>query len=135
MDSILLLTRKGATCSELLSCLYTLKPIEMEVLFEVARRDQSTLDQIADAVKRDRSTVHRCLSKLVSLDLVYKRVKTLKDGGYYHIYMTVEESKIKEQASLRVKEITQSLEKLVDNFITDFHRLRSGVPSSKLHAS
>jgi predicted transcriptional regulator len=100
--------------------------MEMDVLFEVARRDQSTLDEISGAVKRDRSTVHRCLSKLVSLGLVYKRVKSLKDGGYYHIYMVVEESKIREAASLKVKEITQSLEKLVDNFITDFRRLKSG---------
>ena len=122
METLQFLTRKGASCSELLSCLYSLKPMELDILFEVARRDQTTLDEISEAVKRDRSTVHRSLSKLVSLDLVYKRVKTLKDGGYYHVYMAVEETKIKEQANLRVQEVTQSLQKLVDNFITDFRR-------------
>ena len=122
METLQFLTRKGASCSELLSCLYSLKPMELDILFEVARRDQATLDEISEAVKRDRSTVHRSLSKLVSLDLVYKRVKTLKDGGYYHVYMAVEETKIKEQANLRVQEVTQSLQKLVDNFITDFRR-------------
>jgi predicted transcriptional regulator len=96
--------------------------MELDILFEVARRDQTTLDEISGAVKRDRSTVHRCLSKLVSLGLVYKRIKTLKDGGYYHVYMVVEETKIKEQANLRVQEITQSLQRLVDDFITDFRR-------------
>jgi predicted transcriptional regulator len=126
MESVQFLTRKGATCSDLISCLYNLKPMELDVLFQVARKDQSTLDEIANAVGRDRSTVHRSLSKLTSLGLVYKRVKSLKDGGYYHLYIIVEESKMKDDASLRVKEITQSLQKLVDNFITDFRRLRSG---------
>ncbi len=122
MESIQFLTRKGATCSELLTCLYNLKQMDLDILFVVARGDQVTLDEISEAVKRNRSTVHRSLSKLVSLSLVYKRVRTLKEGGYYHIYIAAEESKIKEQASLKVKEITQSLERLVDNFVTDFHR-------------
>lgn len=122
MESIQLLTRKGATCSELLSCLYSLKQMDLDILFEVARRNQATLDEISEVVKRDRSTVHRSLSKLTSLGLVYKRVRTLKDGGYYHLYVTADESVIREQARLRVKEITSSLERLVDNFVTDFHK-------------
>ena len=122
MESIEFLTRKGATCSELLSCLYNLKPMELDVFFEIARRKEATLDEISDSVKRDRSTVHRCLSKLVSLGLVYKRVMSLEEGGYYHMYGMVEVSKIREQASFKVREVTQSLEKLVDNFITDFHK-------------
>ena len=122
MESIQSLTRRGASCTELLTCLYNLKQIDMEILYETARREQSTLDEIAECVKRDRSTVHRSLSKLVSLNLVYKRIRTLKDGGYYHVYMIAEESQIKKQVNLRVNEIIESLRQLVDRFTSDFHK-------------
>jgi predicted transcriptional regulator len=120
MDSIELLTRKGATCSDLLSCLYNLKPIDLEIFLEVARKDDATLDQIAESVQRDRSSIHRCLAKLVSAGLVHKQSRTLKGGGYYHVYKAVEPSKIKEQARQKVKEITGGLEDLIDNFESDF---------------
>lgn len=122
MESIVFLTRRSATCTELLACLYDLKQMDMKVFYEVGRRQQATLDNISDSVKRDRSTVHRSLSKLVSLNLVYKRMRTLKDGGYYHVYMVAEESQIKKQVNLRAKEIIQSIESLVDRFASDFHR-------------
>jgi predicted transcriptional regulator len=119
MDSIQLLTRKSATCSDLLSCLYSLKAIDLEVFHEVAKNENSTLTQLAELVQRDRSSVHRCLSKLVSAGLVHKQSKTIKGGGYYHVYSMVEVSKIKEYARQRVKEITESLESLIENFESD----------------
>jgi len=119
MDSIQLLTRKGATCSDLLSCLYNLKAIDLDVFLEVAKNENSTLTQLAESLHRDRSSIHRCLSKLVSAGLVHKQSKTIKGGGYYHDYSMVEASKIKEYARQRVKEITESLESLIENFESD----------------
>jgi predicted transcriptional regulator len=122
MDNIQVLTRRGASCSDLLSCLYNLKPIDMEVFLEVARNENATLTQIAELVHRDRSSTHRCLSKLVSAGLVHKQSKTLKGGGYYHVYSMVEASKIKEYARQRVKEITEGLESLIENFESDLRK-------------
>jgi predicted transcriptional regulator len=119
MDSIQLLTRRGATCSDLLSCLYNLKPIDLQVFLAIAKNENATLDQIAQQVQRDRSSTHRCLSKLVSAGLVHKQSKTLKGGGYYHVYSTAEPAKIKEHARQRVKEITNGLESLIANFESD----------------
>jgi predicted transcriptional regulator len=119
MDSIQLLTRRGATCSDLLSCLYNLKPIDLEVFLAVAKHENATLDEIAVQVHRDRSSTHRCLAKLVSTGLVHKQSRTLKGGGYYHVYIVVEVARIKEQARQKVKEITAGLERLIDNFESD----------------
>lgn len=120
MDSIQFLTRKGATCTELFSCLYNLKAIDLTVFYEVAKHEHATLDQISEAVERDRSSTHRCLSKLVSAGLVHKQSRTLKDGGYYHVYSIVEPSQIKEQVKQRVQEITKGLEEMVEKFESDF---------------
>ncbi len=116
MDSIHFLTRKEATCSDLLTCLYNLKPIDLQVFAEVAKKEIATLDQIAAAVDRDRSSTHRCLAKLLSAGLIHKQSKGLKGGGYYHVYSIVDPERIKEQARHKAKEITDSLQTLIDNF-------------------
>jgi predicted transcriptional regulator len=98
MDNIQLLTRKEATCQDLLTCLYNPKPIDTEIFFQVATTQNATIDTVAERVNRDRSSVHRCLSKLVSAGLVHKQTKTIKGGGYYHIYIATEPEKIKQDA-------------------------------------
>ena len=122
MESINLLTRKGASCTDLLTCLYNLKPADLEVLLAVAKNENATLDQIAKIVQKDRSSVHRCLSKLISINLVNKQSKSLKGGGYYHTYAMLDPTTIKKHALERVKEITESLEALVDSFELDLQK-------------
>ena len=122
MDSLNLLTRKGASCTDLLTCLYNLKPSDLEVLVALAKNENSTLDQIAKIVQKDRSSVHRCLSKLVSINLVNREPKSLKGGGYYHTYAMLDPATIKKHALERVKEITESLEALVDSFELDIQK-------------
>jgi len=122
MDSINQLIRKGASCTDLLICLYNLKPSDLEILLALAKNENSTLDQIAKIVQKDRSSAHRCLSKLVSINLVNKQSKSLKGGGYYHTYAMLDPATIKKHALERVKEITESLEALVDSFELDLQK-------------
>jgi predicted transcriptional regulator len=122
MDSIQFLTRKEATCQDLLSCMYNLKPIDLEVFLQVAKNQWATLDQIAESVQRDRSSTHRVLAKLQSAGLIHKQSRGLKGGGYYHIYAAANPEKIKENAKQRVKEITDSLQNLIENFDVDLKR-------------
>jgi predicted transcriptional regulator len=122
MDTMRLLTRRGASCSDLLGCLYDLKPMELEALYQLVVKGHATLDDVASGLGRDRSTAHRCLSKLVSTGLAYKQSKTLKGGGYLHVYSPAEPSRIREHAQVRVDEIAGSLQRLVDGFEADFRR-------------
>ena len=122
MESIILLTKKGASCTDLLTCLYNLKPTDIEILQTVVKNPNTNLDQIATEVQKDRSSVHRVLSKLVSLNLVTKQTKTIKGGGYYHTYDILDPALIKKHAKERVKEITDSLQNLIDHFDEDFEK-------------
>ena len=122
MDSIQFLTRKEATCQDLLSCMYNLKPIDLEIFLQVAKNQWATLDQISESVQRDRSSTHRVLAKLQSAGLIHKQSRGLKGGGYYHIYAAANPEKIKENAKQRVKEITDSLQNLIENFDVDLKR-------------
>ncbi|HSV48813.1 MAG TPA: helix-turn-helix domain-containing protein [Candidatus Acidoferrales bacterium] len=110
------ITKKNATCQDLLSCLYNLKPTDLHIFITVAQNPNSTLDQIATTVERDRSSVHRCIAKLLSANLVTKETKTIKGGGYYHTYTITEPERISAYARERVKEITGNLEILIETF-------------------
>ncbi len=121
MESINQLTKKGATCSDLLTCLYNLKPADLQVLQAVSQSEEgATLDQLAKRISKDRSSIHRCLAKLLSLNLVNKQTRTLKGGGYYHIYTMQDPLTIKRHAKERIEEITDSLNALIDRFELDF---------------
>ncbi|MDG6997039.1 MAG: MarR family transcriptional regulator [Nitrososphaerota archaeon] len=124
MDPISILTKKSATCEDLILCLYDLSSTEARVFVELIAAGTSTTDDIAAKLERDRSTVHRALSKLVSIGLCYKETRTLEDGGYFHVYTLAETSKIKEQVGARVHDICTSLQKLLDNFDSDFRRVQ-----------
>jgi predicted transcriptional regulator len=122
MESINQIIKKGATCTDLLICIYNLKPTDIQVFQAVAINQDATLDQIAAAVQKDRSSTHRCLSKLVSLNLVTKQTKTLKGGGYYHAYSMLDPELIKKHAKLRVTEIIESLQALIESFDSDMEK-------------
>lgn len=122
MTDLQQLTTKKATCKDLLTCLYNLKPTDTETLLAVAKNPDATLDTIAQKVHRDRSSIHRILQKLVTADLVIKETKTIKGGGYYHTYTMVEPQKIKKHAKERVEEITDSLNRLINRFESDLQR-------------
>ncbi|MDG6999068.1 MAG: MarR family transcriptional regulator [Nitrososphaerota archaeon] len=105
-------------------CLYNLSPIESRVFYELAGAGASTVDDISTKLRRDRSTIHRTLSKLVSTGLCYKETRTLEDGGYYHLYSPVEASKIRDQVSAKVHELCEALQALLENFESDFRKVR-----------
>jgi predicted transcriptional regulator len=62
------------------------------------------------------------LSKLLSANPVTRQTKTIKGGGYYHTYNMVEPENTKRHAKERVKEVTESLEMLIDRFELDLKR-------------
>jgi predicted transcriptional regulator len=122
MINLQAIATKKAACQELLTCLYNLKPTDLEVLLTTAKNPDATIDQIAQKVQRDRSSVHRILAKLVSANLVTKQSKSIKGGGYYHTYAMVEPEKIKKHAKERVEEITSSLNELMGSFESDLKK-------------
>ena len=46
----------------------------------------------------------------------------MKGGGYYHTYSMLDPELIKKRAKERVKEITESLQLLIDNFDSDIEK-------------
>ena len=80
-----------------------------------------TLDEVAEKVDRDKSTVFRSLQKLVGLGICNKETKTLKEGGYYHTYDTIDIESFKLETEKRVKELEVSFRRLLGKFENDMN--------------
>src|SRR5215472_11529718 len=120
--SLQILTRRNASCDDLLCAVYNLNLVDLDIFYNLAGGNTASLDELATKVQRDRSTVHRSLQKLVSNQLCYKETRTIKDGGYYHAYSATEIPKNRAQAETRVVKITSSLQRMLRNFESDVRK-------------
>jgi predicted transcriptional regulator len=124
------LTRMNATVKDLFIQLYDLSPLDLEILFMLISKkndEPMTLDQISKEADRDRSTTFRSLQKLVGLGLCIKDTKTIKEGGYYHVYSVVDMKTFKKETERRVRDLQKGLERLLKKFETDMQQAISSM--------
>jgi predicted transcriptional regulator len=129
IPSINTITRLNATVKDLFIQLYDLSPLDLEILFMLIgkKNEPMTLEQASKEVDRDKSTTFRSLQKLVSLGLCVKETKTIKEGGYYHVYSAVDMQTFKVETEKRVKELQKSLDRLLRKFEGDMQKAISSM--------
>ena len=111
--SVNTLTRMNATVKDLFIQLYDLSPLDLDILFMLlSKKDHEpmTLDEVSKESDRDRSTTFRSLQKLVGLGLCVKETKTIKDGGYFHVYSIVDMETFKRETERRVNPTSRRTE-------------------------
>jgi predicted transcriptional regulator len=126
--SIASITRMNATLKDLIMSLYDLSPLEFDLLFAlIARKKATPLDVLSKEVNRDKTTVFRCLQKLVNLRICEKETKTLKEGGWYHVYSAIDVAAFKMETEKRVKEIKESFDGLLSKFEADLNKTLNSI--------
>jgi len=79
--------RSDMECEGLLECLHGLKDLDRDCFQALHRTEEPmTVDELAAAVDRERSTVYRSVQRLLSAGLVTKEQVNYDQGGYYHVY-------------------------------------------------
>jgi predicted transcriptional regulator len=122
--SINMLTQFDSSYEDIFACIYNLSTSEINLMTILLKsREPLTLESLANRISRDKGTVFRSLQKLVSLDLCTKESKTLKGGGYYHVYNAVEISRIEENTEYRIREIQKSLNRIMKKFRSNIEEM------------
>ena len=79
--------RQDMECEGLMECFHGLKGLDREVFAVVAAADEPlTVDEIADAVDRERSTAYRSVQRLLDAGFLRKEQVNYETGGYYHVF-------------------------------------------------
>jgi predicted transcriptional regulator len=123
MSSLDSITRLNATAKDLLIYIFDLAPLDVDVLFLLLKNKKPmTLEDIAKKLSRDKTTISRSTQKLIGAGLCARDVRTLKGGGYYNVYNTVDLETFKQQTEMRIKEIQTSFERIMQKFEEDISK-------------
>jgi predicted transcriptional regulator len=111
------LTRMNSTIKDLFIYIYDLSPLDLDILFLLIKNNKAmTLEEIVKEVDRDKSTAFRSLQKLVVLGICVKETKTIKEGGYYHVYSAIDVKTFKMQTEKKVKDLEASFHRILRKF-------------------
>jgi predicted transcriptional regulator len=106
----------SATCEDVMQCFFNLNDLEMSLYTVITDQGPQKLDALAKKVKRDKTTVYRAMQRLVSCGLCFKGTKTIKRGGYYHIYGAVEPELVKRKLTDCMDRMNANMKKALKDF-------------------
>jgi predicted transcriptional regulator len=111
------LTRTSSTLKDLFIYLYDLSPLDIDLLFLLIKTERPmSLEELVKEADRDKSTVFRSLQKLVSLGICIKETRTVKEGGYYHVYSAIDMKTFRITTEQKVKELEATFHRLLRKF-------------------
>jgi predicted transcriptional regulator len=83
------------TLESIMCCIFGIKTFDVMVYFTLLNNGALRVNNIAELLSRDRSTIQRSVQSLVNAGLVRRKQINLKEGGYYYIYEAIPFSEVK----------------------------------------
>lgn len=101
---------------EVMSCVFGIQGRETRTYLALLDRPASTVEELADALERDRSNVNRSLSRLRDLDLARRERRLLDSGGYVYQYSAEPLPETKDRLREALDEWIESVHGRIDSF-------------------
>jgi predicted transcriptional regulator/DNA-binding response OmpR family regulator len=103
-----------------------MSPLDFDVFSLLLKaRVPLTLNEIASELGRDKSTAFRSVQRMHAAGLCDKKVKNLRDGGYYHVYLAADPKTIRKQTLEKVDQIQQGINRLLQRIEKDMDEIMS----------
>ncbi|NHN49394.1 MarR family transcriptional regulator [Halostella sp. JP-L12] len=129
-DSMSEQLQQDMECEGLLECFHGLKQLDKECFQAlVSTEDPLTVDEIADAVDRERSTAYRAVQRLLQAGFIQKEQVNYDQGGYYHVYKPTDPSKISDDMQRMLNDWYAKMGQLIQEFETKYEQQDATTPS------
>ncbi|MUV88662.1 MarR family transcriptional regulator [Halapricum sp. CBA1109] len=116
-DSMTEQLQQDMVCEGLLECFHGLKQLDKEIFKTlVDAEDPLTVDEIAAAVDRERSTAYRAVQRLLQAGFIQKEQVNYDQGGYYHVYKPTDPSKIADDMQRLLNDWYAKMGQLIQEF-------------------
>jgi len=120
-DSMSEQLQQDMQCEGLLECFHGLKQLDREVFQTLVNTDDPlTVDEIADAVDRERSTAYRAVQRLLQSGFIQKEQVNYDQGGYYHVYKPTDPAKIADDMQRMLNDWYAKMGQLIQEFETKY---------------
>ena len=85
---------ENINCVDLVRCIFNLNETDILILKSIPEKEGRNIKDITKKIKKDRSTIHRSLEKLVSCNICYKERKSGKNRGFIDYYYAIPEKEL-----------------------------------------
>ncbi len=117
-------------CEGLLECFHGLKELDKECFRAlVEAEDPLTVDELADAVDRERSTAYRAVQRLLQTGFIEKDQINYDQGGYYHVYSPTDPSQIADEMQRMLNDWYAKMGQLIQEFENKYEQSESTAPT------
>lgn len=109
--------KQDMECEGLLECIHGLKDLDREVFVTLTDGDgPKTIDEIANAVDRERSTAYRSVQRLLQSGFIQKEQVNYDQGGYYHVYHPTDPDVIADEMQRTLNDWYAKMGQLIGEF-------------------
>ncbi|WP_251330961.1 helix-turn-helix domain-containing protein [Haloplanus pelagicus] len=126
-DSMSEQLQQDMECEGLLECFHGLKQLD-KACFQalVDAEEPLTVDEIAEAVDRERSTAYRAVQRLLQTGFIGKEQVNYDQGGYYHVYSPTDPSKIADDMQRMLNDWYAKMGQLIREFEDKYESTDAG---------
>jgi predicted transcriptional regulator len=129
-DSMSEQLQQDMECEGLLECFHGLKQLDRDIFHALVETQEAlTVDEIADAVDRERSTAYRSVQRLLQAGFIQKEQVNYDQGGYYHVYRLSDPSNVADDMQRLLNDWYAKMGQLIREFETKYERDDSTAPS------
>ncbi|RME30845.1 MarR family transcriptional regulator [Candidatus Woesearchaeota archaeon] len=101
--------------AQVLRCSFNLTLTEYEVL-KLLMRGERSVEELAQRLGKDRTTVQRAIKPLIAKGLVRRRQYNLSGGGYQFFYSAVGKERIKQRVNEHFEHFTRTVRAEIENW-------------------
>ncbi|KAA9395806.1 MarR family transcriptional regulator [Haloarcula sp. CBA1130] len=129
-DSMSEQLRRDMQCEGLLECFHGLKELDKECFRALVEAEEPlTVDELADAVDRERSTAYRAVQRLLQTGFIEKDQINYDQGGYYHVYSPTDPSQIADEMQRMLNDWYAKMGQLIQEFENKYEQSESSPPT------
>ncbi|MFA9417392.1 helix-turn-helix domain-containing protein [Natrinema sp. HArc-T2] len=134
-DSMSEQLQQDMQCEGLLECFHGLKQLDKECFRALVAADEPmTVDEIADAVDRERSTAYRAVQRLLQTGFIQKDQVNYDQGGYYHVYFPTDPSKIADSMQRMLNDWYAKMGQLIQEFENKYEQAQADVAQTQIES-
>ena len=131
-DSMSEQLRQDMECEGLLECFHGLKELDKECFRALVETEEPlTVDEIAEAVGRERSTAYRAIQRLLQTGFIQKNQINSDQGGYYHVYSPTDPSQIADDMQRMLNDWYAKMGQLIQEFEDKYEQSEVAAPTAE----
>jgi predicted transcriptional regulator len=131
-DSMAEQLRQDMECEGLLECFHGLKELDKECFQALVGAEEAlTVDEIAEAVDRERSTAYRAIQRLLQTGFIEKNQINYDQGGYYHVYSPSDPSQITDDMQRMLNDWYAKMGQLIQEFENKYEQSDTSVSAAE----